>query len=90
MDLMRTDSTPDSSIRVADSSSISSPALARRSSVMVSYTSSKATLPKTLSLRDSITSSPSFKADTLKPKMVPQSRSVMITSWATSTSLLVR
>ena len=52
--------------------------------------SEAAVLPKILSARGSIMSPPSITALITKPFSVPQSSSVTIQSWATSTNLLVR
>ena len=50
----------------------------------------KATLPSILSAKLSTTSSFFFKADIFRPRKVPQSTSLTITSWATSCNLLVK
>ena len=52
--------------------------------------SSRIVLPRILSDKGSIISSPSFKSAATIPFIVPQSTSEMTTSWATSTNLLVR
>src|SRR6266545_1356966 len=55
-----------------------------------SITSSSATQPTTRSRSGSMMSSPSFRADISRPRIVPQSSSVIVTSCATSTSLRVK
>ncbi len=59
-------------------------------SVITSTTLSRATLPTILSFKPTITSLPSIMASTVMPFSVPQSVSLTITSWATSTNLLVK
>ncbi len=88
--LILTASMPWSSILVASSAVISSPASQMISSVTGSNTSSAVTLPRIRSPRGSMISSPSLRGVTVRPRMVPQSIVVMTTSWQTSTSLLVR
>ena len=81
---------PATSTAIAWSSRINSPASINFSPSIGSYTASKATLPTILSTRGSMISSPSFRASISIPSIVPQSFSVIVQSWATSTSLLVK
>ncbi len=79
-----------SAIRSARSSSIRSPARTSTSPEIGSATSWTETRPTMRSARGSFTSSPSLRAPVTTPRIVPQSRLVMIASCATSTRRRVR
>ena len=87
---MRTRSMPASSMRRASTSTISSLAGARVSPVNGSTTSSSGTRPRMRSRSGWMISPPSTSGVTQMPLMVPQSSSVTIMSWATSTKRRVR
>ena len=85
---MRSDSILLSDTNLASSSLIIVPDLIK--TFPSSIKSSRRVLPKILSDKGSIISSPSLRSAATIPFMVPQSISDITTSWATSTSLRVK
>ncbi len=80
----------ESSIAWAIGSVISSPAATISSPVVGLMISCTETRPRIRSYNVEITSSPFFKAVQTSPRSVPQSSSLMITSWETSTRRRVK
>src|SRR5205814_9387 len=87
---MDTTSRPARSIAPTASSSISSPAASTTSPFSGSRTSTAAQRPMMRSANGEMISPPSTTARVSRPRVVPQSTSVMIASCATSTSRRVR